>query len=77
MPTARHRDPSTEDYIFAIADAMKLVAQRLIRYAGLVGKHNLIATSDCGFGRRRRVGRGRPQDRLSETSRHGPASPVQ
>jgi 5-methyltetrahydropteroyltriglutamate--homocysteine methyltransferase len=28
----------------------ELVAQRLIRYANLVGKENLIAGADCGFG---------------------------
>ena len=28
----------------------ELVAQRLVRYAELVGKENVIAGSDCGFG---------------------------
>ena len=28
----------------------ELVAQRLLRYAGLVGKENVIAGADCGFG---------------------------
>jgi 5-methyltetrahydropteroyltriglutamate--homocysteine methyltransferase len=27
-----------------------LVAQRLVRYAEVVGKENVIAGSDCGFG---------------------------
>ena len=28
----------------------ELVAQRIIRYARLVGRENVIAGSDCGFG---------------------------
>jgi 5-methyltetrahydropteroyltriglutamate--homocysteine methyltransferase len=28
----------------------QLVAQRLVRYANLVGRENLIAGADCGFG---------------------------
>ena len=28
----------------------ELVAQRLVRYANLVGKENVIAGADCGFG---------------------------
>ena len=28
----------------------KLVAQRIVRYAELVGRENVIAGSDCGFG---------------------------
>ena len=78
--------PSTEEYLFALADAMKteydaihraglllqldcpdlacewsvgpevtkeefrrVVAQRLVRYANVVGRENVIAGSDCGF----------------------------
>jgi 5-methyltetrahydropteroyltriglutamate--homocysteine methyltransferase len=36
---------STTNYI----EHPELVAQRLIRYAGLVGKTNVIAGTDCGF----------------------------
>jgi 5-methyltetrahydropteroyltriglutamate--homocysteine methyltransferase len=28
----------------------ELVAQRIERYAGAVGKENVIASTDCGFG---------------------------
>ena len=28
----------------------ELVAQRLVRYARLVGRENIIAGADCGFG---------------------------
>ena len=37
---------STPNYI----EHPKLVAQRIVRYAELVGKENVIAGSDCGFG---------------------------
>jgi len=37
---------STTNYI----EHPELVAQRIIRYAELVGKENVIAGSDCGFG---------------------------
>ncbi len=37
---------STTNYI----EHPKLIAQRIIRYAELVGKENVIAGSDCGFG---------------------------
>jgi 5-methyltetrahydropteroyltriglutamate--homocysteine methyltransferase len=36
---------STSNYV----EHPELVAQRLIRYAGLVGKSNVIAGTDCGF----------------------------
>jgi len=28
----------------------ELIAQRIVRYAEIVGKENVIAGSDCGFG---------------------------
>lgn len=37
---------STNNYI----EHPELVAQRLVRYAKLVGKENVIASTDCGFG---------------------------
>jgi 5-methyltetrahydropteroyltriglutamate--homocysteine methyltransferase len=37
---------STNNYI----EHPELVAQRIVRYAGLVGRENVIAGSDCGFG---------------------------
>ena len=37
---------STTNYI----ELPKLIAQRIVRYAALVGKENVIAGSDCGFG---------------------------
>jgi len=27
-----------------------LVAERIVRFAGVVGKENVIASTDCGFG---------------------------
>ena len=37
---------STNNYI----EHPELVAQRLVRYAGVVGRENVIAGTDCGFG---------------------------
>ncbi|MQA17158.1 MAG: epoxyalkane--coenzyme M transferase [Pseudonocardiaceae bacterium] len=37
---------STNNYI----EHPELIAQRLVRYAKLVGKENVIASTDCGFG---------------------------
>lgn len=37
---------STNNYV----EHPELVAQRLVRYANLVGKENVMAGSDCGFG---------------------------
>ena len=34
----------------ALVEHPELVEQRLIRYANLVGKENVIAGADCGFG---------------------------
>ena len=37
---------TTSNYI----EHPELVAQRIVRYAKLVGRENVIAGSDCGFG---------------------------
>jgi 5-methyltetrahydropteroyltriglutamate--homocysteine methyltransferase len=35
-----------------IIEHPRLVADRLVRYAGLVGRENLMAGTDCGIGSR-------------------------
>jgi 5-methyltetrahydropteroyltriglutamate--homocysteine methyltransferase len=37
---------STKNYI----EHPELIAQRIVRYAALVGQENVIAGTDCGFG---------------------------
>lgn len=49
----------------------ELVAQRIGNYAKLVGRENVIAGTDCGYGHRGRPGRRRYRRRLGETCRHG------
>jgi 5-methyltetrahydropteroyltriglutamate--homocysteine methyltransferase len=39
-----------------VVEHPELVAQRIVRFARLVGKENVIAGTDCGFG-----GRSHPQ----------------
>jgi 5-methyltetrahydropteroyltriglutamate--homocysteine methyltransferase len=38
----------------------QLVADRIIRYAGLVGRENVIAGSDCGFAQAEMIQRVHP-----------------
>ena len=42
--------PGVIDTVSNFVDHPRLVAQRLVRYAALVGRENLIAAPDCGFG---------------------------
>ena len=44
-----------------------LVAERLVRYAGLVGRENVLAGTDCGLGTRGRP----PIDMLGEVCGNG------
>jgi len=38
-------DPTTN-----VVEHPEVIAQRLIRYAGVVGRENVMAATDCGFG---------------------------
>jgi len=40
--------PGATDFV----EHPELVAERLVKYAGLVGKENVIAWTDCGLGTR-------------------------
>jgi 5-methyltetrahydropteroyltriglutamate--homocysteine methyltransferase len=42
--------PGVITHSSVLVEHPELVSQRLIRYANLVGKENLIAAADCGFG---------------------------
>ena len=39
----------------------RLVADRIVRYAGIVGRENVIAGTDCGFQQGQRIERVHPQ----------------
>jgi len=42
--------PGVIDTVTNFVEHPDLVAERIVRYAGVVGKHNVIAGTDCGFG---------------------------
>jgi 5-methyltetrahydropteroyltriglutamate--homocysteine methyltransferase len=44
--------PGVVSHATNVVEHPRLVADRLIRYAGLVGKENVIAGTDCGMGGR-------------------------
>ncbi len=49
LPEDRILIPGVISHSTPLVEHPELVAERIVRYAGLVGKHNLIAGSDCGF----------------------------
>ena len=50
LPEGKVIIPGVLDSTTNFIEHPELVAQRLVRYAELVGKENVIAGSDCGFG---------------------------
>ncbi|MFM9971129.1 MAG: cobalamin-independent methionine synthase II family protein [Burkholderiales bacterium] len=56
LPTDRILIPGVVGHVTDMIEHPELVAQRLIRYANLVGRENVMAGTDCGLGSR--VGHG-------------------
>ena len=50
LPEGKVIIPGVLDTTTNFIEHPELVAERLLRYAGLVGRENVIAGSDCGFG---------------------------
>jgi 5-methyltetrahydropteroyltriglutamate--homocysteine methyltransferase len=50
LPDGKYLVPGVIDSSTNIIEHPEVVAQRLVRYAGVVGRENVIAGSDCGFG---------------------------
>jgi 5-methyltetrahydropteroyltriglutamate--homocysteine methyltransferase len=50
LPEGKLLIPGVIDTVSNFVDHPRLVAQRLLRYAELVGRENVIAAPDCGFG---------------------------
>ena len=48
-PTGKSLIPGVIDSTTNFIEHPELVAQRIVRYAELVGRENVIAGSDCGF----------------------------
>ena len=52
LPEGTSLMPGVVGHATDIIEHPELVAQRLIRWAGLVGRENVIAGTDCGLGGR-------------------------
>jgi 5-methyltetrahydropteroyltriglutamate--homocysteine methyltransferase len=50
LPEGKVVIPGVLDSTTNFIEHPELVAQRIVRYASLVGRENVIAGSDCGFG---------------------------
>ena len=50
LPEGRVLIPGVIDNTTNIVEHPETVAERLVRYASLVGRENVIASTDCGFG---------------------------
>jgi 5-methyltetrahydropteroyltriglutamate--homocysteine methyltransferase len=50
LPEGKVIIPGVLDSTTNFIEHPELVAQRIVRYAELVGKENVVAGSDCGFG---------------------------
>jgi 5-methyltetrahydropteroyltriglutamate--homocysteine methyltransferase len=56
LPDGKTIMPGCVGHVTDLIERPNLVAQRLVRYANLVGKENVVAGTDCGIGSR--VGNG-------------------
>jgi 5-methyltetrahydropteroyltriglutamate--homocysteine methyltransferase len=50
LPSSKAIIPGVIDSVTNHVEHPRLVAQRIERFAGLVGRENVIAGTDCGFG---------------------------
>jgi 5-methyltetrahydropteroyltriglutamate--homocysteine methyltransferase len=52
LPAGKSFMPGVVGHATDIVEHPRLIADRLVQYAGLVGKENVIAGTDCGVGSR-------------------------
>ncbi|HEY1297340.1 MAG TPA: cobalamin-independent methionine synthase II family protein [Chloroflexota bacterium] len=52
LPAGKSLMPGVVGHSTDLIEDPELVAERLVRYAGLVGRENVIAGTDCGLGQR-------------------------
>ena len=52
LPEGKSLMPGVVGHATDIVEHPRLVADRLVRYAGIIGKENLVAGTDCGVGSR-------------------------
>jgi 5-methyltetrahydropteroyltriglutamate--homocysteine methyltransferase len=50
LPDGKVLLPGVVSHCVSLVEHPELVAQRIVRYAGIVGRENVIASTDCGFG---------------------------
>jgi 5-methyltetrahydropteroyltriglutamate--homocysteine methyltransferase len=50
LPDGKVLLPGVIDSVTNFVEHPDLVAERIVRFAAIVGKENVIATTDCGFG---------------------------
>ena len=50
LPDGKYLVPGVIDSTTNIIEHPEVVAQRLVRYANVVGRENVMAGTDCGFG---------------------------
>ncbi len=50
LPEGKVLLPGVVSHCVSLVEHPELVAQRIVRYAGIVGRENVIASTDCGFG---------------------------
>ncbi len=50
LPEGKILIPGVLDSTTNFVEHPELVAERIVRFAGVVGKENVIAGTDCGFG---------------------------
>ena len=65
LPPGKTIMPGVVGHATDIVEHPRLVAQRLVRFAELVGRENVLAGTDCGLGTPRRPRR----DRLGQARR--------
>jgi 5-methyltetrahydropteroyltriglutamate--homocysteine methyltransferase len=51
IPDGKMLMPGVVSHATDLVENPELVAQRLVRYANLIGRENLVAGSDCGLSR--------------------------
>jgi 5-methyltetrahydropteroyltriglutamate--homocysteine methyltransferase len=49
IPTGKKLLPGVISHATNVVEHPELIADRLIRFAGIVGRENVIASTDCGF----------------------------
>jgi 5-methyltetrahydropteroyltriglutamate--homocysteine methyltransferase len=50
LPDGKVLIPGVLDTLTNVVEHPRLIAERIVRYAGVVGQDNVIAGTDCGFG---------------------------